>query len=90
MMDIAWRAAVGKMTASRKVNKSRKENHMKYLMMIAIALVYFMPAAAQASSAKDQISAMHKRFYKEEPDTKREIKDAVRYAVFSKRELVVL
>jgi lipid-binding SYLF domain-containing protein len=70
---------------------------MKYLIMIAMALVYFLPVPAQASSTADQIAAINKmeadtlaRLYKENPDTQRQIKDAVGYAVFSSGELAVL
>jgi lipid-binding SYLF domain-containing protein len=70
---------------------------MKYLMMIAVALVYFVPAQAHAESAADQISAIHKmedgtlaRLYKEKPDTRREINEAVGYAVFDSGELAVV
>ena len=69
---------------------------MKYLMMVAVALMYLLPAAAQASPA-DQTTVIHRmesdtltRLYREKPDTQREIKDAVGYAVFSSGELAVL
>jgi lipid-binding SYLF domain-containing protein len=70
---------------------------MKYLMMVAIALVYFLPAPARAESTAEQVSAIHKmedntlaRLYREKPDTKREIRNAAGYAVFSSGELAVL
>jgi lipid-binding SYLF domain-containing protein len=70
---------------------------MKYLMMIAVALVYFLPAPARAENAADQISAIHKmeqntleRLYKEKPGARREISRAAGYAVFSSGELAVV
>ena len=76
---------------------NRKEKTMKYLMMIAVALVYFLPGQAHADSIADQISAVHRmeantldRLYKEKPDTRREIRNSVGYAVFSSGSLAVL
>ena len=70
---------------------------MKYLIMIAVALVYFLPVQARAQSNADQISAIHKmehdtlaRLYAERPGTRSEIRDAVGYAVFSSGELAIL
>lgn len=70
---------------------------MKYLMMIAVALVYFLPVQARAESVADQITAVHRmeddtlaRLYKEKPDTRREIRNSVGYAVFSSGSLAVL
>jgi lipid-binding SYLF domain-containing protein len=69
----------------------------KYLMMIAIALVYLLPVAARAASVPDQIDAVHKmeshtlsRLYKERPETAKEIANSVGYAVFSSGELAVI
>jgi lipid-binding SYLF domain-containing protein len=80
-----------------KFISTEKEKAMKYLMMIAVALVYFLPARAHAESTTDQISAVHRmesntleRLYKEKPDTRREIRNSVGYAVFSSGELAVL
>lgn len=70
---------------------------MKYLMMIAIALVYFLPVQAHAQGNADQITAVHRmedntlaRLYREKPETRSEIRNAVGYAVFSSGELAVL
>ena len=70
---------------------------MKYLMMIAMTLAYFLPAAARAESAAEQVSAIHTmeantlaRLYKEKPETRREINQAVGYAVFSSGELAAI
>ena len=69
---------------------------MKYLVMIAVALVYFLPVQARAQSNADEISAIHKmendtlaRLYAERPGTRNEIRDAVGYAVFSSGELAL-
>src|SRR4051812_24091005 len=76
--------------------KQGKGTAMKYFLMIAMALVYFMPAA-QAASTADQITAIHRmesdtlaRLYKDNPATQNEIKNAVGYAVFSSGELAVV
>lgn len=70
---------------------------MKYIVMIAIALAYFMPVQARAQSSADQISAIQRmenstlsRLYAEKPGTRDEIRHAVGYAVFSSGELAVV
>jgi lipid-binding SYLF domain-containing protein len=70
---------------------------MKYLIMIAVALVYLLPAQARADSNAEQIAAIQRmqdhtlaRLFREKPETRREIKNAVGYAVFSSGELAVL
>lgn len=71
---------------------------MKYLMIIAAALALMAPVNAQAAdTARNQIKAIQRmeddtlaRLYKEKPDTRAEIKDAVGYAVFSTGELAVV
>jgi len=69
----------------------------KYLLTIALALVYFLPAQAHADSTAQQVSAIHKmedntlaRLYREKPEVRREISNAAGYAVFSSGELAVL
>ena len=70
---------------------------MKYLTMMALALVLFLPAQARAESNADQMSAIQKmesdtlaRLYVEKPGTRDEIRHSVGYAVFSSGELAVL
>lgn len=69
---------------------------MKYLMMLAIALAYFLPVTARAESVPEQIAAINKmetdtlaRLYQAKADTEREIRNASGYAVFSSGELAV-
>jgi lipid-binding SYLF domain-containing protein len=70
---------------------------MKYLMTLAIALVYFLPITARAETIPEQMAAIHKmeadtlaRLYKQNPDTASEINKAVGYAVFSSGELAIV
>jgi lipid-binding SYLF domain-containing protein len=76
---------------------TERKKHMKYLVMIAVALAYFMPVQARAQSIAEQISSIQKmedhtlaRLYAQEPGTRDEIRHSVGYAVFSSGELAVL
>ncbi|MCD8526104.1 MAG: hypothetical protein LRY76_02970 [Alphaproteobacteria bacterium] len=72
---------------------------MKPLLMALAALVFcFTPLSVQAEdTAAEGIDAIHRmkadtleRLYSERPDTRREIEDAVGYAVFSSGELAIV
>jgi len=68
-----------------------------FLMTAAFVLLSLWPAPALAGGAAEQIAETRKmeaetlaRLYKENPDTRREIQEAVGYAVFSSGELAIL
>jgi lipid-binding SYLF domain-containing protein len=72
---------------------------MKTILLALAALVCLIPAAASAagSDSAQAIEAVQKmegatlaKLYQERPDTRREIADAVGYAVFSSGELAII
>lgn len=71
---------------------------MKTVLFALAALIFAMPITASAAeTAREGINAIHRmeeatlaKLYKERPDTRREIDDAVGYAVFSSGEMAIV
>lgn len=70
---------------------------MKYFLTALLAVFCLCPLVAQAETPSEQRKAIHmmeqatlERLYAEKPDARREIENAIGYAVFSSGELAIV